>query len=228
MLQLIRFNKVTGELEINIGSVYYVPDIAIIMTRLKPSMEDTGGQLKIHNKKEMMYIFYMADWTSVNYLQSLPDDIRHDKAKGEAKLPDEWKPDKAIIDAIATYIKIQQRYVPSAKMLITLKRGLASLSLYYTNLEKQNSQLNKRLTMLTNLAFGSDTSANVELIKETEMVNSLLAANAKVILDGISKLEKAHNDIISFEKKVRTEETIAAEIIGGGKPYNREVPKRNK
>jgi len=113
-------------------------------------------------------------------------------------------------------------------MLITLKRGLASLSLYYTNLEKQNSQLNKRLTMLTNLAFGSDTSANVELIKETEMVNSLLAANAKVILDGISKLEKAHNDIISFEKKVRTEETIAAEIIGGGKPYNREVPKRNK
>jgi len=87
MLQLIRFNKVTGELEINIGSVYYVPDIAIIMTRLKPSMEDTGGQLKIHNKKEMMYIFYMADWTSVNYLQSLPDDIRHDKARVKLNFP---------------------------------------------------------------------------------------------------------------------------------------------
>jgi len=227
MLQLITFNKVTGELEINLNSIYYVPDIAAIMKRRSPSMEDIVGTAKILNKKELMYVFYMADWTSTNYLQALSDEDRDREAKREARLAPEWTPDVIVATVISKYIAIQQKYMPSARMLITLKKGLYSLSLYYANLEKQNSTLNKRLDMLTKLAFSSnDATTNIELLKETEMVNGLLAANTKVILDGISKLEKAHNDITAFEKKVRTEETIAAEIIGGGKPYRREVPKR--
>ena len=226
MLQLILYNRVTGELEINLDSVYYVPEMGAIMRRVKPTKDDEDGRKKLLNRKELIYVFHVADWSSNNFLHALTDDERLTKAKEVAKLPVDWKCDKVVNAAINAYIEIQQKYIPSAKMLITLKRGLMSLSVYYDNLQLQNNRLTTRLTELSNATFGTDSKLNVELINETELVNGLLAQNAKTILDGISKLEKAHNDISAFEKKVRTEETKALEIIGGGKPYNREIPKR--
>ena len=218
-MELIKFNKVTGSIEINQTSIYYVNEIREVIKR--------KGQIVVNDKrvsfiKEIEYIFYMADWSDNNQFVNLGDAERNVIAKETAELPLRWEADELIKRAISKYIKIQQDYSPTAKALIALKRGLRSTALYYENLGKQIERHNEALHKLNLEASNADIDSLNAVIAQEELLNTILANSSKILLEAPSKLEKASGEIEALEKRIRTEQQKKIEVVGGGNPYNRE------
>jgi len=218
-MELIKFNKATGSIEINLDSIFYVTEIREVVKR---KGQVVLNERRINFIKEIEYIFYMADWSDNNQFVNLSDKERNLAAKEACELPVKWEADELIKRAVDKYIKIQQDYSPTAKALIALKRGLRNTALYYENLGKQVERHNDTLVKLNLEATSAQPDALDQIITQEELLNTVLANASKVLLEAPAKLEKALSEIESLENRMRTEQQKKIEVVGGGNPYNRE------
>jgi len=206
-----------GTLTINHDAVRGMEPFATILKRKRTTKGDADGRKKIINTMELKYIYFMADWDT--YHSGLSTYERPIKAKRDCKLPAEWSVNAEVKEGIRIYKEVIDYYIPSARILIALQKGLAmsatAIESYIVQMElvikNNNSRLQEGLT--------AETAVQV---MET---NKIIQMNIKEILDIGTKLPKTLDGVTSLQDKVRKEAGTAKKLQGDKIKRNREDPK---
>lgn len=226
-------NKLTIDPEVLVD----IPEFAKLMRRIRPMKGDSDGKEKKLNFKEMMYVFYMAEWTNKNILAGLPSIKRHKEAVKLCDFPDNWEPDDAVKKGIAKYEWIQQELSPTGRVLIAAKRNLMQMALQFEVMNKQNEMTMRILEGIMDRVaeYAEQDSSDVvldesflktltDLNATTEVLQSNMlrtATNVKTIEDSLKRLE-------TLEKSMTQELTANAAIYGGRILSKRENPDKRK
>jgi len=206
-----------GTLVINHDAVRGMEPFSTILKRKRTTKGDADGRKKIINTMELKYIYFMADWDT--YHSGLSTYERPIKAKRDCRLPAEWSVNAEVKEGIKVYKEVIDYYIPSARILIALQKGLAmsatAIESYIVQMElvikNNNSRLQEGLT--------AETAVQV---MET---NKIIQMNIKEILDIGTKLPKTLDGVTSLQDKVRKEAGTAKKLQGDKIKRNREDPK---
>ena len=204
-------------LVINHDAIRAMEPFATILKRKRTSKGDADGRKKIINTMELKYIYFMADWDT--YHSGLSSYERPIKAKRDCKLPSEWSVNTEVKEGIRIYKEVIDYYIPSARILIAMQKGLAmsanAIESYIIQMEIVIRNNAKRLEE-------GLTPEGAVLIMET---NKIIQMNIKEILDIGTKLPKTLDGITSLQDKVRKEAGTAKKLQGDKIKRNREDPK---
>jgi len=94
-----------------------IPEFKKLITRDKDRQKRTAFA-------ELAYVYFMLDYKSPYGLY--PEHERSKRVRVEVALPEEWKPDKAVVAALRKYDKMQE--TPALKTLIAVKDSLITSS----------------------------------------------------------------------------------------------------
>lgn len=208
--------SLTGELVINHDAIRGMEPFASILSRKRIMDGDSDGRKKVFNFMELKYIYYMADY-DVHHT-GLTDNERPIKARQDAGFDKKWKPDELVIAGIAKYIEVVDKYIPTARTLISILKGLAMSSIGIDSYTKQ-----MQLVIEANEASLVDIK-DEQIRAEIELNNKLIQSNIKEILDIAIKLPKVLDTITALQGKVRKEEGSAKLLQGDKNKRNREDP----
>lgn len=219
-----------GTLAINMPVVRSMKEFNdIIKTRMVDNKEDLNGSLKVMNFKALLFVFYMAEWRKTNPLAAFPEQERIVKAKEEAGISPDWKPNMMIQAAIDKYIKIMTQYSPNARTLIGLKRGLMQTGHQIEISVEQNQQIVDAIAVMTKSVFADTGSEDfTKKLLSLQDMNKVFRDNTEYLLGITKKLDIAMESLDEMEKRVQEDFNKATEIIGGGKIGNRELPREKR
>ena len=211
-----------GELEINVPEVRKTPIYEELFKRDKYSPGDAQGTKKLIATAEIYYIFLISDIRSSIY--SLPIKERKLKAKELAKLPDKWKEDDLLLQAIEQYKK-DFKLTASGKAYATAEAN-------YYSLAEDTEYLSEELVALKELLRDKLKKVKTSSIGNTEV--GLLAKEIVAIIENCSKQQKViMGNIKEFANLDKTVKELANKFIQEGGSFkipigNRELGNREK
>lgn len=221
MADIKLFKVVNGELQIDKEEARGIKEFATILSRRKTCKGDHDGRKKVMATKELIYITFMADYST--YHSAFIGEERHRKAKNDADLPKNWKPDDEVNEAITKYKEILNEYSPTANILNTVEQGLMMSSEAVKGyIHQMKAAIEASHNMMKKLKQDKDS---MEVIAAMQTTNSLVQSSIKDIL-GISKeLPKALKQMRELKEQVKLERSEAKQLTGGKRKGNREDPK---
>lgn len=213
-----------GDIHYDKAEYKLIPEFYEIMNRLIGVKGDHDGRKKLHNKRELMYIFYMADWTSSNIFAFLPKNEKHEKAVIASRLDNDYEPDEAVTAAINKYKEIQRSYVPTARILFSIQRNLMQTSRYLENLETQNEFYYNELEVLKEKLLHADDDDKLLIASQIASFNKIIAENSQWVMNATKKIQTSLKEMKEMEKIVREEEAEKKIKKGGESVNDREDP----
>jgi|VirMetMinimDraft_7_1064189.scaffolds.fasta_scaffold05334_5 hypothetical protein len=220
-MKLFKVDVLQGTIEFLENEFGAIREFKAVMSKLRKVQGDSQGRYKLQNKRELLYIFFMADWTGANPYHSLTEVERHHKAVEAAGLERGYVPDEIVLDACNKYIELQQEMSPTTKILVSLKRNMQQSSNYFEGLAEENEKLINVKKSLT-LELGGQTDAT--LLESISEINKMLQSNISAAQKFTVSLEQAIEKIDKLQDKARFEMTNSRRITGGGDLNNRELP----
>lgn len=122
----INFFEIQNELPVLTAEARTIREFRAIIVRDKGTKlvrGDADGREKRFAIKELAYIYWSCDWRSI-FLRNYSEEQRHKKIVDRLELPEDWKPDKIVDDAMTYYIWEQD--TASLKALQDTEAGLFS------------------------------------------------------------------------------------------------------
>jgi len=149
-----------------------------IIKRSRPIDGDHDGRKKTLNNMELAYVYFIGTYDS--RFKLLHGEERVKAVKRLIGLKDEWKPDKVVEEAVATFVDLQT--TESTKLVEVLGKSIESLTKYIETGQAQMA--NATLTMAQDvskfLSILDQVSTTVEKLRQAkEMLNREQEALAK-------------------------------------------------
>ena len=224
--KLFVINFMKGTLEINKDEVREIAEFKAIIERDKGGKikGDIDGRKKRFAKKELYYVYIMADW--FNMYAILNDSRRHQRALEETGLIaiEGWKPDEVIEAAIAKYRVDMVELSPIAKTYLHSRQSLDALGDDIALLNDYSNDLRQKISDCKGV-INNMNGYEEELGKAQNALSSYikkLNENNKEIFNLTSNLPERIDALEKLKVKLSKEDSERDEIIGGGFAYRRE------
>lgn len=111
------------------GELLMIPIFKELIKRKRPIDGDYDGRLKHFNMMELAYIYFMGVWDSKFKLHKESDKIL--AVKKLIGLPEEWKPDLSVLEALNTYVELQ--ITESSGLAEVLGKTVQNLTIFLEN-----------------------------------------------------------------------------------------------
>ena len=164
-----------------------IPIFKKILLRSKPIAGDIdGGRRKLMAYKEFMYIFYMCDPESPYATLDVKEQNR--KAIRDCEMPEGWKPDDVVKDAMQVYTELWLDSTPSYRVLLSLEKGMHQTDKVIQTINiNLNNQLEKIQELMT-----INPQAAPELDNIVTALNTLMTISGKIpdTLDAIEQIRE--------------------------------------
>ena len=196
-----------GILELNTDEVLLIDEFRKIVRRDRGGEGDKNGRKKEFAYKEFSYIYFTCDPAGHPIQKGLSKKEAHDWAVRVAKLPDDYKPDSFVLQAMETYKEL--RPSPSSLVLRTIKRGL---NVSNNAIEKLIDRVQLNLNKLDRPAEGVDEK---DIEKEFSILVDKLHADLKRLLSLSQTLPDSISTIGELEKEVAKELSESNTMKGG-------------
>lgn len=181
-----------------------IKEFLAIIVRDRGSKGDAQGRKKSLATKELAFVHFFTSLTSQQNINIEDEEERTKAIKRELDLPDEWKIDKIVRDAIDKYADYQE--TPTSGILQTVRRTLNKSKKVFLFLE------GKLDILLESLITNSDLTD--EQIRATEdrviaSVNKIMELSAKLTtqIETVDNLEKKYVKELE-EKKGRNKSAV--------------------
>ena len=203
------------------------PEFSEIITRRKTCKGDSDGRRKIMNNRELLYIKYMADYDT--HHKAFSGNERHERAKQDSNLPNNWKPDEVVEIAINKYKEILLVYSPTVRLLNALEQGMM---LSAEAVEGQIKQV--RITMdvanrlTSKLEDVNDIEEAHELMESLMNTSDSVQAKVKGFMKMVTEFPKNLEQVRALRKQVLHEQSGNRPKRGGHDKGNREDPSIKK
>jgi len=201
-----------------------IPEFAAIRSRIRKCVGDADGRKKIMNNRELLYVKYMADFSILH--SAFRGEERHNKARQDSGLPNNWVSDDVIEKAIKKHREIQLMYCPTVRLLCALEQGMM---LSAESVEGQLDQMqvsmatSKRLSgMMKDVDKTKDAA---EIMESMLKVSDLVQARIKDFMKMVADIPKALKQIKELQEQVMLEKSGQKLKRGGYSKGNREDPK---
>ena len=218
------FFKIENDLlVIDKDEVRGIPVFKAILERDKGSKGDNDGRKKLFAFKEFLYIYFIIDYRSWIVKAGYNDKEKHLKALKSCGLPDDYKPDSLLKEAIQFYEETQLDQLPSLRALRTIIKGLkladtigeSIIKNIETAIELHQKRIEKEIEENIPHDIGSD-------LLLTQGLNQQL----KQLIDLSTIVPKSISTLKDLEEKVNNEKSDIAVARGGKEIGNRADPKR--
>ena len=190
------------------------PEFRIIISRDKGSEGDFNGTKKYRGSMELAYDYHSADIRSPYYGYDEEEKLK--AIMFEVGLPNDWRPDKVIKEAIKKYEKLFEIASPSFTAYRNIREGLESSKEAAAILNMQLKAIIKK-----NKKKVETADENVNIIDLIEGNDAMIALTDKLI-KLIATVSKASDELDKIETKMKSEIDTTVKIRGGGSRYNRE------
>jgi hypothetical protein len=211
-----------GLLELNKNEVRSIPAFREVIARDKGGkiFGDNEGRKKLFAYKELMYIHLVTHPSTI--YRDLPKEAREIASKKLADLPEEWKPDKVINNAIEAYKEliplsaVFHSYLNANSAVYALGEDLQFINQLR---EKTRNRIIEKTKELDGIVTEEDIQRiNAEIDSAT---NRLMELGAKITTLSNS-LPTAFETIEKLKVKLLNESSGGAAVYGGGTINNRE------
>tara|TARA_R110000772_G_C13310328_1_gene440541 strand:+ start:59984 stop:60691 length:708 start_codon:yes stop_codon:yes gene_type:complete len=219
----------TGTLELNKDEIRKIREYRDILERDRGKMVegDHDGRKKLFAKKELYYVYIMAD--PFNMYSILNEARKHQRALEDTGLISikGWKPDEVIKDAMKAYLRDMYELSPTAKAVINSRKALDNVGNDIALLNEYSDQLR------IDIEARKDTIKDIEELEEEKIVArasmttllTQLSANNKEVFNLTSTLPDRIDALENLKIKLSKEDSERDEVIGGGGTYRREDPR---
>lgn len=212
-----------GDLEINRLEVKRIPEFKILFDRDLGSNKDAGGKRKYIASAEIYYIYLITDIRSLYY--NLPLAERKLKAIKDANLPNNWKHDKEVDNAIEVYKSIF-KLTAAGSAYVVAEKLYFSVTKDTEDLQEDISYMKEQLRGVTKKLKARVKPGEIELVS--------LLGDAQALIKGITAIQKDMlNNVKTFADLGNTVKTLATKFmeeggnlktpVGGGQLNNREL-----
>lgn len=140
MFPIFSYDKRSDEVKINNEIILELDCFKKVWTRKNPSKGDSDGSKKLSNKKEFMYIFFMADMTDKNPYRSYNEEARHEAAIKDCGFSSHWVPDNLVRSCMAKYQELILSGTPTLKFLVEAEQAIRQAAEHLEILRKQNDE----------------------------------------------------------------------------------------
>ena len=216
MFELFTFDAKSDEVVIDNAIMLEVPGLDKLWSRKRVCKGDADGRGKVLNRKEMMYVFFMASPSKKNPYRAISQDQRDKAARKDCNFEANWTPDIVIQQCISAYYDYIINYTPVARFLVELEQTINQAATHVTNIRLQNEALQ---AAITKTASSGLTPAGAVSFQESMQAVQL---NLNMLFALISSVEQANKRKTALEKALREEEEYADRITGGKTLGNRE------
>ena len=216
------YTIVDGVIKPCIPEIMNIAEFAAVWKKVKTMKGDSDGRKKKLNTLELLYIKMRAeaDYESSIYY-GLSDEDRHNKIVKNHLLPSSYRPNTDVLKAIKVYKDIQNTYIPTARILNALQRGLMfSADAIDSYTQQIQSLLAANQAQLNNVLAGKMEEG--ESIQSVLEINSLIQANLTSMLTIGQKLPKTLDEIAKLKNTVKEEKGATRRLSGGRRKFNRE------
>lgn len=171
-----------------------IEDFKILVTRDRGGkiQGDHDGRKKYMASKELAYIFFIASSKS-EFVNNFPEGERHERIVAKLAMPDGWKPDNYVQNAIETFKELTK--TQTSKVLEELKNSLFSSQTLISLIRR------KMDNTLTSLMINDE-----KLEKEPELLDKI-HNDVKKLLDLSDKIPQMITVIEKLEDKVAKEKS---------------------
>lgn len=145
MLELFTIDEKTRVAKPNPELLMLLP-FKELMRRLRRVEGDSDGREKLHNSRELAYIYY-----AVKFCDTKEDEDKYKKMVG---LPEDWEPDDVVKQAMDYYRETQ--YTPAIESVKLIKESIRNLNSFI-------SQANQQLKVLT-IANGREVNEFLDVL----------------------------------------------------------------
>jgi hypothetical protein len=192
----IQFFEIINELPVLTPEARTIREFRAIITRDRGSKGDADGRDKRFAIKELAYVYWSCDWRSI-FLKNYSEEKREEAIKKRLELPEEWKADKIVEEAITYYLWEQE--TASLKALQEAEAGLFSAQRLVGLIRRK---MDNRITQI-------EDNENI-LEDQPEMVDKLYTDYQRLI--------KISTDLPNQIKAINTmQETVKKEMAEDGK-----------
>lgn len=219
MIELFHYDDKRDELIFDSELIRTVPCFRKLWRRLQKIKGDSDGSDKLGNKREMQYVFYMANWTRKNPYYALDEIEKANKAKEACEMDPKWVPDELVQECINYYIEYTIKYTPTAKFVNEVEVMIMQAADFAAVLRKANQQL---LSNVESQMSGVMTSGDEAAALSVAMVQ--LSANISSAFKLMAEIEAANKRRAALSKQLKEEEEQTINITGGKAIGNRENP----
>lgn len=216
MFELFSFDSKKDEVVIDNAIMLEVPGLNKLWSRKRVSKGDTDGRNKVLNRKEMMYVFFMASPSKKNPYRAISEEQREKAARKDCNFETGWSPDQLVQQCVTAYYDYIINYTPVARFLVELEQTINQAATHVTNIRLQNEALQ---TAITKTASTGLTPADAVSFQGSMQV---VQVNLNMLFAVISSVEQATKRKTALEKMLREEEEYADRITGGKTLGNRE------
>lgn len=185
------------------GKVIVATELKLV-PEFKKIINGDRDAVKRYSTKVFGYIYFMYDFKSPYMV--LPEKERRIKVIEAMQLPEGWKEDLEVADAVRRYKAFQE--TPSLKMLSSLREGLFASR---DAIDVITGGLSEAVQNIRNAGFEpneEEPGSNSGIDRVMEFIDNLFK-----IAD---KLPKMFDALKTLEDKVKTEQSEGSKIRGGG------------
>lgn len=228
-MNLFRYNQETQELELEMDIIMNHPAFKTLMKRRKASKYDTDGSNKVYNKRELLYVFLVCDPTSNNPLHLQARQDREESALEFVNFEDigvkSWSPDKKVRDCIEAYDSFYEKIFTKLRLLNALKDQLSGAAHYFESKIESNNALSEKIAVLMEQLLDQNGEMTLrDKAADLKATQDMIEGNFKAALDMINKIDESFDRLDKLTIQLLHKESRHREVVGGGKPYNREIP----
>jgi hypothetical protein len=217
-----------GQLVLNKEEIRNISEFKAILDRDKGSDGDHDGRKKYKAFKEFYYIWWLCDVKSPGTRAGYNDKELHIQGIKEARLDNDYKPDKIIKDAISYYRENQNEMLVSSSAVTSLIKGIRLSS-------KIVQRIIASMEKVLEIEIGEDEErekliaegqipAPIDLVAMAGRTHALLAQYDQLTAIA-SKTPKLLSTLEELETKLKSEITGNNTVRGGHKKGNRTDPK---
>lgn len=193
-----------------------------LLERDKGSEGDHDGRKKYHAFKEFYYIYWVADLFSSGNKGGYPEKELHKQAIKEARLDENYKPDKLVKECIQYYREEQLSSLPSLGALNNLIKGI-----------KLSEQISQKMINNIQAIIETGEERRQKQIENNEPIDiaqeSIEAQGLIGLLDQLNKVAisvpKTLATLKDLQEQVTKEQGGSQFTRGGHKKGNRADPK---
>jgi hypothetical protein len=220
---LFKIEPNTQELIIDNDTLLMCKEFEFLWRKRYTCKGDYDGSKKLMNEKIFKYISSFMGYNAI--YAGLSDKDKHLKIVDNIGLKKGWEPDQAVINAMIKYREILDSYIPSNKVVTSMKAALFrsgySLDSYTKQMDLALEAINKNLeTVVTD-------GLNADALTVLNEANTLLQNNLNSIMSIGVKLPTIIQRIDELQSTIQAEESSARELLGGRKKGRREDPRQH-
>jgi hypothetical protein len=213
--EIFHFDSIRDELVIDNPVMLEVGALKEVWNRKSKMLGDEKGEKKWLNKKEMMYIFFMANWTKKNPHRNESDIDKDRKAREDCEFPKGWSPDRIVMEAIDQYINTVINATPTLKFLLQVEQTVMQAADQIEIIKNQNEVLLRTI---------KSQNVSTESAIDMNTIMLVIKQNLNMMFDLLAMVKKANNERKGLEKELSDEIEGTMNIKGKRKIGNRENP----